>query len=130
MKDRPVDIVCFLGKQELGFQGNFEGEDSVNRGNYLELLDLLSKQEQYIRDHLQSTSGFKGTSSDIQNELVESVTDIIQEKIKAELDSCDFIGIQADETLDVSSRSQVTIIFRFCSTEGPVERFIGFYDFQ
>ena len=59
-----------------------------------------------IWDHLQSTSGFKGTSNNIQNELVESVTDrpIIQEKIKAELDSCDFIGIQADETLDVSSR--------------------------
>ena len=92
------------------------------------MVDLLSKQEQYIRDHLQSTSGFKGTSSDIQNELVESVTDIIQEKIKAELDSCDFIGIQANETLDVSSRSQVSISFRFCSTEGPIERCIVFYD--
>ena len=78
--------------------------------------DSLSKQ--YVRDHLQSTSGFKGISSDIQNELVEFVTDIIQEKIKVELDSCDFIGIQADETLDISSRSQVSIIFRFCSKEG------------
>ena len=47
--ERLVNIVYFLGKQELGFRGNFEGEDSVNRGNYLELLDLLSKQEQYIR---------------------------------------------------------------------------------
>lgn len=126
--ERLVDIVCFLGKQELAFRGHFEGEDSVNRGNYLELLDLLSKQEQYIRDHLQSTSGFKGTSSDIQNELVESITDIIQENIIEELNSSEFIGIQADETLDVSNKSQISIIFRFCSKKGPVERFMGFYD--
>ena len=52
----------------------------------------------------------------------------IRDRIKAELDSCDFIGIQADETLDVSSRFQFILIFRFCSKEGPIERFIGFYD--
>lgn len=60
--ERHVNIVCFLGKQELGFRGHFEGEDSANRGNYLELLDHFSKYEHYIRDLLQPTSRFKGTS--------------------------------------------------------------------
>lgn len=36
----------------------------MNRGNYLEPLDLLAKQH-YIQDHLQSTSDFKGSLSNI-----------------------------------------------------------------
>ena len=126
--ERLIDVVCFLGTQELAFRGHFENEDSDNKGNYLEMLELLSRQEQYIRDHLQSSSGFKGTSSIIQNELIETVTESIQEYIREELETCEFVGIQADETLDVSCKSQMSIIFRFCTFEGVKERFIGFFD--
>ena len=33
--ERLDSIMGFLGEQELGFRGYYEGEDSVNRGNYL-----------------------------------------------------------------------------------------------
>lgn len=126
--ERLIDVVCFLGKQELAFRGHFEDESSDSKGNYLELLELLSRQEQFLRDHLQCTSSFKGTSSTIQNELIESVTDVINERIKEELHSCEFVSVQADETLDVSCKTQMSIILRFCTQDGPKERFIGFYD--
>lgn len=39
-------------------------------------------------------SRFKGAPNDIQNELTENVTDIVQEEeIQVELDSCSFISI-------------------------------------
>ncbi|KAL4098606.1 hypothetical protein QTP88_023174 [Uroleucon formosanum] len=42
---RLIDVVCFLGKQELAFRGHRENEGSLNKGNYCEILDLLAKEE-------------------------------------------------------------------------------------
>ena len=37
-----VDVVCYLGRQELVFSRNKENEQSLNKGNYLETLNLLA----------------------------------------------------------------------------------------
>uniref|UniRef100_A0A0L8HPU8 Uncharacterized protein n=1 Tax=Octopus bimaculoides TaxID=37653 RepID=A0A0L8HPU8_OCTBM len=34
---RLIDVVTFLGRQDLSFQDHFESEESNNRGNYKEL---------------------------------------------------------------------------------------------
>jgi len=59
---RLIDVICFLGKQELAFRGHREYEGSLNKGNYCEILDLLVQQEQLIREHFLSNSVFKRTS--------------------------------------------------------------------
>jgi len=38
-----------LGKQEIAFRGHKEDSSSINKENYLELLDLLSREEQLPR---------------------------------------------------------------------------------
>lgn len=44
-----IHIVCFLGKQELAFHGNRpEHDESLNKGNYFELLDLSVQKEQQL----------------------------------------------------------------------------------
>ncbi|XP_060846373.1 zinc finger MYM-type protein 1-like [Rhopalosiphum padi] len=40
---RLIHVICFLGKQEIAFRGHNEDSSSINKGNYLELLDLLSR---------------------------------------------------------------------------------------
>lgn len=39
---RLIDATCFLAMQELPFRGHRENEESVNKDNYIELLNLLS----------------------------------------------------------------------------------------
>ena len=56
------------------------------------------------------------------------VADVINEHIREELETCEFVGIQVNETLDVSYKSQMIIIFRFCTFEGMKKRFIRFFD--
>ena len=34
---RLIDVVCFLGEQELAFRGYGESEESDNLGNYVEV---------------------------------------------------------------------------------------------
>lgn len=125
---RIIQAIIFLCKQELPFRGHLEDESSHNRGNYLELLNLLAQNESLMRDHLESSSAFKGTSPDIQNDLIEIITGVLNDKIKSEIGECSFISIQADETLDVSCKSQMSIIFRYCIKDKIQERFMGFYD--
>lgn len=125
---RMIHNVCFLGKQELAFRGHREHDESLNKGNYLELLDLLAQEEHLLKDHFLSSSIFKGTSKIIQNDLIESVTTILNSKIFKKIQTANYIytSIQADETTDVSCRSQMSIIFRYVIK--IVERFIGFFD--
>ncbi|XP_072376039.1 zinc finger MYM-type protein 1-like, partial [Diabrotica undecimpunctata] len=107
---RLIDVVRFLACQELAFRGHDETGTSKNKGNYLELLDLLALEESNMRDHLEASNIFKGTSSEIQNQLIESVEYIIRQKIFKELQEADFISVQADETTDVSCKSQFSVI--------------------
>ncbi|KAL4122333.1 hypothetical protein QTP88_014683 [Uroleucon formosanum] len=120
---RMIHVVCFFGKQELAFCGHRENNESLNKGNYLELLELLAQEEQLLKEHLLSSAIFKGTSKMIQNDLIECVTSVLNSKIFNEIQRVNYVSIQADETTDVSCRSQMSIIFRYV-----VERFIGFFD--
>ncbi|XP_025408068.1 uncharacterized protein LOC112681918 [Sipha flava] len=128
--ERMIHVVCFLRKQELAFRGHQEQDESLNKGNYLELLDLLAQEEHLLKDHFLSSSIFKSTSKIIQNDLIESVTTILNSKIFKEVQTANYISIQANETTDVFCRSQMSIIFRYVIEEKVVERFIGFLMFQ
>lgn len=65
-----------------------------------------------MKDHIESSSLFKGTSPIIQNELISIITDEINYEIQKEIDMAQFISVQAvaDDTTDVSCRSKFSII--------------------
>ncbi|XP_066990910.2 zinc finger MYM-type protein 1 [Anabrus simplex] len=125
---RLIDVVCHLGKQELAFREPDGSVASLNRGNYLETLNLLALGEGLMKDHLEASSVFKGTSPEIQNDLIKSVTVVIHEQIRSEINNATFVSIQADETTDVSVKAQLSIIARFVLGKNVEERFMGFYD--
>ncbi|CAK6977629.1 zinc finger MYM-type protein 1-like isoform X1 [Scomber scombrus] len=55
----------FLAKQELAFRRNDESEGSSNRGNYVELLNVLAEKDERLETHLQVSTVFTGTSNRI-----------------------------------------------------------------
>ena len=125
---RLFDVVFFLSKQDLPFRGHDESENSQNKGNYRELLELLAMEEPIMERQLQTSTSFKGLSSEIQNELIKIMSNNVNTYIKKELKKAPFISIQADETTDVSCMSQLSVIFRYVVESQICERFIGFYD--
>ena len=52
----------------------------------------------------------------------------MSEEVQKELSFCEFVSVQADETLDVSCQSQMNIILRYCVGYNVHERFVAFYD--
>lgn len=121
-----IDITCFLAKQELAFRGHNETQDSFNKGNYVELFELLSSVDPKLKSHLMNSTVFKGISNDIQNDLISSIANVLIREIKNEIDNAEFVAIIMDETTDIAKKSQLTTVFRYVSSKGVQERFIRF----
>ncbi|GBP08542.1 hypothetical protein EVAR_77212_1 [Eumeta japonica] len=68
-----------------------------------------------------SNSVFSGLSSDIQNDLIKSIAQVIRDEIKSEINFAKFVSVIADETPDISHREQMSVIFRYLTKTG-IER--------
>lgn len=126
---RMIDVVCFLAKQELPFRGHDESESSLNKGNYVETLQLISDYDPLLKSHLESATVFRGTSNRIQNDLIQAIKSVVLTEIKSEINNTPYVSIMLDETSDVMGRSQLSTVLRYVTDSGEAcERFIGFSD--
>jgi len=110
-----IDIVLFLGRQELAFRGHDESSSSSNKGNFKELFEMyIIRCSLEIQNHYKSIKNiFSGLSNTIQNDLRTCVSDHILNCIKTEIKECMFYSVQVDDTTDISQRTQCSIILRY-----------------
>ncbi|XP_055017683.1 zinc finger MYM-type protein 1-like [Boleophthalmus pectinirostris] len=125
---RLMDCVMFLGKQELSFRGNDEGAQSLNRGNYVELLSFLAEHDADLHYHLTTNRVFTGTSGKIQNDLIYAIAEVMGDEIKLEIKKAPFVAVMVDETTDVGNMAQLSLVLRYMTDTGVKERFIKFED--
>ncbi|XP_022182214.1 zinc finger MYM-type protein 1-like [Myzus persicae] len=127
---RLINAVCFLAKQELPFRGHNENKYSVNRGNYMELLISSQEFDPLLQEHLNTSTIFRGTSVSTQNDLLNSVADVIKHEIFNAIQNTQYVAIMLDETTDISNKSQLSTVLRYFSQNENkiVERFLGFDD--
>ena len=105
-------------------RGHRENEDSTNKGNFLESLELRSIDNELIRrkkDELQYTH------YDIQNEIIDLIQQQIINQIKLQINESKYYSVMIDETCDVSKKEQVSLVVRYCDKQFNVyEKFLGF----
>ena len=132
-----IEAVLLLGKQELSFRGHDEKDDSLNKGNYRELLECFTKFDSVFERRLHgrlagqeggNAGAFTGVSSEIQNDLIDCIDSVIQDVIDQEVKECTFLSTQVDETTDVSAKEQLSVIIRLDRKGEIVERFLRFVD--
>jgi hypothetical protein len=120
----------------MPFRGHDESSDSLNKGNYRELLECFAELdsvfERCLHGQLAESEGggdsqFTGVSSDTQNDLIHCLDAVIEDQIVQELNDCTFLSVQVDETTDVSTKEQLSIIVRLDSGS-DIERFLKFVD--
>lgn len=58
---RYIDCVCFLAIHEWPFRGHNERVTSLNQGNFLGCLNLLSYYGSILNVHLETSKIFRGT---------------------------------------------------------------------
>ncbi|KAH1081810.1 hypothetical protein J1N35_021571 [Gossypium stocksii] len=106
------------------FRGHDESSGSKNRGNFLELLSLLSSYDEKVEDVLKSApQNASYTSSTIQKEILQIYASKVRNVIREEIGDRKF-SIIVDEARDESKKEQMVIILRFVDEQGQVkERF-------
>ena len=76
-----VEAVVFCGKQSLPLRGNRDDRSSVssNKGNFLELIELMSKHDPALREHIESgQKNAQHTSKTVQNEVIDIIAEYIR----------------------------------------------------
>ena len=68
-----IDATVFLAAQGLAFRGHDESKSSSNRGNFMELMDLIGEYSSELRAFLNKEK-ITYTSHDPQNDRIECVS--------------------------------------------------------
>ena len=136
---RLLDITLFLAKQNLAFRGHNEDEASLNRGNFLEMVEMLSKYDPVLKEHLmrltRSTCTVKASvsylSPETQNQFINVLANQVKEILVKDIKTARYFGIMFDSTPDISHTDQMSEVIRYVKIHnGKVEVkevFLGFF---
>ncbi|KAL0012916.1 hypothetical protein SO802_008024 [Lithocarpus litseifolius] len=121
-----INVVKVLAFQGLAFRGQDESSDSINRGNFLEILDLVVSYNEYVAEAIEKApknASYK--SPKIQKEILHVFSNKVKKAIREEIGDAKFCLI-VDEARDESMREQMAIVIRFVDKDGFVrELFFG-----
>lgn len=88
-------------------------------------MKFVASLDAVLHEHLQTATVFKGTSKTAQNELLDCMLSVLRECITEEIRSANFVSIQADKTMDISTQCQLVLVIRYTDKAHDVQqRFI------
>jgi len=126
-----INFSCLSAVFKLTFQGcpyrgHDESPDSLNRGNFLEMVKLLASYNTEVNEVVleNAPKNAKYTSPDVQKKILSILARKVQKSIREEIGNGKFC-IMVDEARDESKKEQMAIVLRFVNKEGLIkERFL------
>ena len=123
-----VAVLC--ARQGIALRGHDESSTSSNKGNYVEILELLASVMPELERQFRSLpNNAKYTSKVVQNDLLKAAGDVVIKQITDEIKDAEGFAVIADEARDVSKKEQLSLCLRYVNKNLEVnERFVGFSD--
>nr|XP_016499167.1 PREDICTED: zinc finger MYM-type protein 1-like [Nicotiana tabacum] len=121
-----IDVAKFLLKQGMSFRGHDEGETSIKRGNFVELLQWYADRDDEVKKVVLQSAPQNNMmiAPNIQKEIVNACAKEIIKAIVEDLNG-EYFGILVDESKDVSHKEQMALVLRYVNKEGKlIERFL------
>ncbi|XP_031282900.1 zinc finger MYM-type protein 1-like [Pistacia vera] len=116
-----ISASWLLLRQGLPFRGHDESDNSMNRGNFLELLHYtVEENEEYRLVALENAPGHdKLIAPSIQKDIINAFAVETINKLISDLRDA-FFSILVDEARDGSNKEQMVIILRYVNKRGCV----------
>jgi hypothetical protein len=97
----------------MAFRGHDESSTSLNRGNFLEMIDWYKDKNEIVRKAFsRGAMNYKMTSPNIQKDIArccaEEIVDVIMGEIKDRK-----LSILIDESRDISVKEQMAVMLRY-----------------
>ena len=122
-----IDVAVYLSAQGLAFRGHNESKDYLNRGNFLEMMDLLGDYSNDLRMSL-DTERITYTSHEPQNQSIECLFAEVKSEIYNRMNRSKFTSIMMDDTSDLSNTEQSAISVRLIHDGKIEEHLLGLID--
>ncbi|XP_024310349.1 zinc finger MYM-type protein 1 [Brachypodium distachyon] len=121
-----IDVYRHLLHQGQPFRGHYESKESINKGNYQELMDYTIAHNDVIAKAFKNApANNQMLSPMIQRYITECFAEEILGCILKEIDNGAF-SLLVDECRDVSDKEQMGVVLRYVGKCGaPYERFVG-----
>ena len=110
-----------LGEQGFSFQGESIMIGDTNNGNFLALIELLSRYDPILQDHVSKVREAQKDGKRLQahylsyssqNEFIQLCAEKVKDCILNERDQAKYYSIMFDATPDMSHTEQSTFILR------------------
>ena len=116
--ERILNVTLTLATCNLAFRGTSERLEHSNKGNFLSIIELLSKYDPVLQELLKRPHGaVKYLSPQIQNELIGLLSSQVKDEITCELQNALFFSVILDTTQDVSKADQLSEVYRYVKIE-------------
>ena len=138
---RILDVVLFLGERGLAFSGSSHRIGDPNNGNFLGLIELLSRWDPLLQEHVNKVKEYQGKgerlqvhylSPESQNEFISECSTLVKQHILLERKASKYFAVIVDATPDSSHVEQATILLRYLNLKDDryevQERFLMFVD--
>ncbi|XP_003500917.3 zinc finger MYM-type protein 1 [Cricetulus griseus] len=129
-----IENILFLGKQCLLLKGNDQSISSINKGNFLELLEIRARDKGGEVFRRMSSHVDFYCSTQVQEEIIEIIQAEILQDIVSEINVSSAFSVICEETTDIATKGQLSVCVRYPQkTSSAVlvkERFLGFVNIE
>ncbi|XP_050056174.1 zinc finger MYM-type protein 1-like [Aphis gossypii] len=122
-----IEALIFIAQQNIAIRGHNEKITSLNTGNFLELLKLLSNYHPVLNTHLDKIKNTSTAnrltfmSNKSQNKILKILGDLVLSTILKNIKQAGIFAVIIDTTTDVSNLEQFSFILRFINEKGVTE---------
>ncbi|XP_045404253.1 zinc finger MYM-type protein 1 isoform X1 [Lemur catta] len=129
-----IENILFLGKQCLPLRGKDQSISYVNKGNFLELLEIRAKDKGEEIFRLMNSQVDFYNSTQIQSDIIEIIKTEMLQDIVNEINDSSAFSIICDEIADRATKEQLSVCVRYPQKSPKAviikERFLGFVDVE
>ena len=121
-----AEVLLLMATQNIAQRGHRETEGADNRGNFLEILEMIAKHDPVVQKKMKGKQNAKYTSSVIQNEILECLANMVRDEIIREVKESEVFSVIADETKDLKKKEQLSLVLRNYYNGAVHESFLDF----
>lgn len=121
-----IEVLIFAARQNISLRGHNENVQSLNRGNFLELLKVIGRHSAPVMMHLEKINKSNNNrltfmSSKSQEKLLSILGEMVRAQILKDVKNACHFAVIIDTTTDISNQEQFTFIVRYVNSTGVIE---------
>ena len=123
-----AEVILLCARQNVALRGHRESQLSLNKGNFLEILDMISNHDEIVKRRLQGgPRNAMYTSPGIQNTILSLLGGMVRKEICDGVTNAEVFSLLVDESKDISKKEQMSFVLRYVDVHGVIcEHFLTF----